>query len=174
MKASLINYSYSWTKATVTNKFGRNIVFLKTQKVRKTKRALTEFNILPSSDCWQLSAKYTFQIRREEQSEYRGAEDRPHPLRWPLGPGGGGAQRLLQHLLSPHQVSASLHNRDDGIVCHIRFDYAKLSRLMGERPRTVYLTIMRDPVDIFVSAWHYYKLGGSYKLTLGTLPRCHV
>ena len=76
----LMNYSYSWTVATVTNKSGRNIVFLKTQKVRKTKRVLTEFNILPSSDCWQLSAKYTFQIRREEQSEYRGAEDRPHPL----------------------------------------------------------------------------------------------
>ena len=30
---------------------------------------------------------------------------------------------------------------------------------------------IRDPVDIFVSAWHYYKLGGSYKLTLGTLSR---
>ena len=75
-----MNYSYSLTIATVTNKSGRNIVFLKTQKVRKTKRVLTEFNILPSSDRWQLSAKYTFQIRREEQSEFRGAEVRPHPL----------------------------------------------------------------------------------------------
>ena len=41
----LMNYSYSLTiaTATVTNKSGRNIVFLKTQKVRKTKRVLTEF-----------------------------------------------------------------------------------------------------------------------------------
>ena len=39
----LMNYSYSLTIATVTNKSGRNIVFLKTQKVRKTKRVLTEF-----------------------------------------------------------------------------------------------------------------------------------
>ena len=35
--------------------------------------------------------------------------------------------------------------------------------------RSTYITMIRDPVDIFVSAWHYYKLGGSYKLTLGTL-----
>ena len=39
----LMNYSYSLTIATVANKSGRNIVFLKTQKVRKTKRVLTEF-----------------------------------------------------------------------------------------------------------------------------------
>ena len=39
----LMNYPYSLTIATVTNKSGRNIVFLKTQKVRKTKRVLTEF-----------------------------------------------------------------------------------------------------------------------------------
>ena len=27
--------------------------------------------------------------------------------------------------------------------------------------------MIRDPVDIFVSAWDYYKLGGSYKMTIG-------
>ena len=66
-------------------------------------------------------------------------------------------------------MRASVHNRDDGIMfmCHIRFDYAKLSELMGERPRTVYLTIMRDPVDIFVSSWHYYRLDNAYGMSIG-------
>ena len=48
-----------------------------------------------------------------------------------------------------------------------RFDYSKLSTLMGGRNSTVYLTIMRDPVDIFVSEWFYYRLDGRYSMSLG-------
>ena len=48
-----------------------------------------------------------------------------------------------------------------------RFDYGKLSGLMGGRNSTVYLTIMRDPVDIFVSEWFYYRLDGRYSMSLG-------
>ena len=67
-------------------------------------------------------------------------------------------------------------------MCHIRFDYAKLSGLMGGRNSTVYLTIMRDPVDIFVSEWFYYRLDGRYSMSLGQhstkcsfrgVRRCH-
>ena len=49
----------------------------------------------------------------------------------------------------------------------LRFDYERISSVMGDSSRTTYLTMIRDPVDIFVSAWHYYKLGERYKLTLG-------
>ena len=38
---------------------------------------------------------------------------------------------------------------------------------MGDTTKTVYITIIRDPVDIFVSSWDYYKLDGNYKMTLG-------
>ena len=48
-----------------------------------------------------------------------------------------------------------------------RFKYDKISKVMGDTSKTVYITMIRDPVDIFVSAWDYYKLGGSYKMTLG-------
>ena len=37
---------------------------------------------------------------------------------------------------------------------------------MGDTSQTVYITMIRDPVDIFVSAWDYYKLDGNYKMTL--------
>ena len=42
---------------------------------------------------------------------------------------------------------------------------------MGEPGKTVYITMIRDPVDIFVSAWEYYKLGSKYynNMTLGTM-----
>ena len=38
---------------------------------------------------------------------------------------------------------------------------------MGDTTKTVYITMIRDPVDIFVSEWDYYKLDGNYKMTLG-------
>ena len=40
---------------------------------------------------------------------------------------------------------------------------------MGDTNSTTYITMIRNPVDIFVSAWEYYKLGGSYKMTLGKI-----
>ena len=50
---------------------------------------------------------------------------------------------------------------------YFRFKYKQISDLMGDTNSTKYITMIRDPVDIFVSAWEYYKLGGSYKMTLG-------
>ena len=52
-----------------------------------------------------------------------------------------------------------------------RFVYNKISKVMGEPGKTVYITMIRDPVDIFVSAWEYYKLGSKYynNMTLGTM-----
>ena len=38
---------------------------------------------------------------------------------------------------------------------------------MGDTNSSTYITMIRNPVDIFVSAWEYYKMGGSYKMTLG-------
>ena len=42
---------------------------------------------------------------------------------------------------------------------------------MGDRKSTVYLTIMRDPVDIFVSAWYYYSLDTKYNMSIGQQKR---
>ena len=42
---------------------------------------------------------------------------------------------------------------------------------MGDRRSTVYLTIMRDPVDIFVSAWYYYSLDTKYNMSIGQQKR---
>ena len=40
---------------------------------------------------------------------------------------------------------------------------------MGDTSKTVYITMIRDPVDIFVSAWDYYKQGQTYKMTIGKI-----
>jgi len=54
----------------------------------------------------------------------------------------------------------------DMFVLHTRYNYEKLSNLMGNTNRTTYITIIRDPVDIFISAWYYYKLENRYQMTL--------
>lgn len=51
-------------------------------------------------------------------------------------------------------------------LLHSRFKYDLISKWMGDSNQTVYITMIRDPVDIFVSAWDYYKLEGNYKMTL--------
>ena len=48
-----------------------------------------------------------------------------------------------------------------------RFQYEPIAKVMGNTNRSKYITMIRDPVDIFVSEWEYYKLAGSYKMTLG-------
>ena len=48
-----------------------------------------------------------------------------------------------------------------------RFKYQLISKWMGDTTKSVYITMIRDPVEIFVSAWDYYKMDGNYKTTLG-------
>ncbi|KAM9306632.1 galactosylceramide sulfotransferase isoform 3-T3 [Pholidichthys leucotaenia] len=57
------------------------------------------------------------------------------------------------------------------IVCnHMRFDHREVSKLLPED--AVYITILRDPVDLFESSFHYYhravpltwRIGGENKL----------
>ena len=54
------------------------------------------------------------------------------------------------------------------IFClHARFNSKRIARVMSEPRRTKYITILRDPVEIFISAWHYYKLGRCLKMSIG-------
>ena len=49
-----------------------------------------------------------------------------------------------------------------------RFNYTKLSQEIGDNSKYYYVSVIRDPVDIFVSSWYYYKLPNRYKnMTLG-------
>ena len=43
---------------------------------------------------------------------------------------------------------------------------------MGDNKKNVYITMIRDPVDIFVSAWKYYKLGNGMSLGLKEVVFC--
>lgn len=56
-------------------------------------------------------------------------------------------------------------------LLHARFKYGDIAKVMGHSNQTTYITMIRDPVDIFVSAWDYYKLGGSYKMTIEEFAR---
>ena len=52
-------------------------------------------------------------------------------------------------------------NMSYNIFClHARFQFERINNLMGNNPQTVYITMIRDPVDIFMSAWNYYKFLG--------------
>ena len=47
------------------------------------------------------------------------------------------------------------------------FNMEKISEVMGDNKRSIYITMIRDPVDIFISAYYYYNLGKKhYKMSL--------
>ena len=62
-----------------------------------------------------------------------------------------------------------LHTPEYTDCLFFRFKYQLISKWMGDTTKSVYITMIRDPVDIFISAWHYYKLGSKYyhNMTLG-------
>ena len=60
-----------------------------------------------------------------------------------------------------------LHTPEYTDCLFFRFKYQLISKWMGDTTKSVYITMIRDPVEIFVSAWDYYKMDGNYKMTLG-------
>lgn len=64
-------------------------------------------------------------------------------------------------------VGIEYENVSYNIFCnHGKFDYPQMSKVMGSRETTKYITMIRDPVELFISAW-YYSIHKEYKLTLG-------
>ena len=51
----------------------------------------------------------------------------------------------------------------------IRWDHVEAEAILGGR--AFYFTIMRDPVDLFASAWDYYGLEKTYKMSLEKFAR---
>ena len=51
----------------------------------------------------------------------------------------------------------------------IRWDHAEVEAILGGG--AFYFTIMRDPVDLFSSAWDYYGLAKTYNMSLEEFAR---
>ena len=52
------------------------------------------------------------------------------------------------------------------LLClHVRFNKPQMEEVMGQG--TKYITMLRDPVDVFESQYGYYGLGGFYGMSIG-------
>ena len=70
-------------------------------------------------------------------------------------------------VLLPNQGNAVEYS----ILClHARWDYQEMERVMGKGEST-YITMLRDPVDVFESQWEYYKHEKAYGMTIGNLHK---
>ena len=69
--------------------------------------------------------------------------------------------------VSPTTYSVSTPGWSTNLAYHSadlcsRFRYGQISDWMGGPSRSAYITMIRDPADLFVSAWDYYQLGPRY------------
>ena len=55
----------------------------------------------------------------------------------------------------------------DVLALHARYDREKIQAVMGDNAK--YVTMLRDPVDLFESAYEYYKMYRKYGMTLGNI-----
>ena len=56
------------------------------------------------------------------------------------------------------------------LLClHVRFNKLEMEAVMGVG--TAYVTMLRDPVDVFESQYGYYGLGGFYGMSIGKFIR---
>ena len=55
------------------------------------------------------------------------------------------------------------------LCLHTRFNRQEMEAVMREG--TTYVTMLRDPVDVFESQYGYYGLGGFFGMSIGKILR---
>ena len=55
----------------------------------------------------------------------------------------------------------------DVLALHARYDREKIQAVMGDNAK--YVTMLRDPVDLFESAYEYYRMYRKFGMTLGNI-----
>ncbi|XP_013771936.1 galactosylceramide sulfotransferase-like [Limulus polyphemus] len=76
-----------------------------------------------------------------------------------------GHPRPFHHVMIPNLIKPATGKSHYNIFTHhTRFNYLELKRLMPEN--TVFVTILRDPVELFESLYSYYSLKDFYKTPL--------
>ena len=70
-----------------------------------------------------------------------------------------------------HSMVPSEPKQDYNILCmHTRFNNVEMEAVMGKD--TAYVTMLRDPIDVFESQWQFYGLQGHFGMTIGTIICC--
>ena len=55
----------------------------------------------------------------------------------------------------------------DIMALHARYNREKIQAVMGDNAK--YVTMLRDPVDLFESAYEYYRMYRKFGMTLGNI-----
>ena len=66
-------------------------------------------------------------------------------------------------------VSSEAEQSQNIMCMHTRFNMQEMDVAMGKD--TVYVNMLRDPVDVFESQWQFYGLHSHYGMTIGKLFR---
>ena len=59
----------------------------------------------------------------------------------------------------------------DMLLCHTRWNHTAVAGVLGDNKDVFYLSILREPVELFRSFWDYAKLSKMYRTTLEKFAR---
>ena len=59
----------------------------------------------------------------------------------------------------------------DMLLCHTRWNHTSVADVLGDHKDVFYLSILREPVELFRSFWDYAKLSKMYRTTLEKFAR---
>ena len=54
----------------------------------------------------------------------------------------------------------------DIFLCHTQWDHNEISQVLNDHGDVFYFSILREPVELFISFWDYYALSHDFKMSL--------
>ena len=77
-----------------------------------------------------------------------------------------GYNSKFKRKLIENTIWEQAHLPYDIFLCHTQWDHNEISQVLNDHGDVFYFSILREPVELFVSFWDYYALSHDFKMSL--------
>ena len=77
-----------------------------------------------------------------------------------------GYSSKFKRKLIENTIWEQAHLPYDIFLCHTQWDHNEISQVLNDHGDVFYFSILREPVELFISFWDYYALSHDFKMPL--------
>ena len=77
-----------------------------------------------------------------------------------------GYSSKFKRKLIENTIWEQAHLPYDIFLCHTQWDHNEISEVLNDHGDVFYFSILREPIELFVSFWDYYDLSNDFKMPL--------